>query len=83
MDFPLVALDKWLRVCPVGIRDTLWWSLTKPVMRAVGNQAKTSCGNIQLCTSIKVGIERAKHAIGQRWRERSETGEEEEKWGEE
>ena len=36
-------------------------------MRAAGEQAKTACGNLQLCTGLEAGIEGATHALGQ-WR---------------
>ena len=35
-------------------------------MRAVGDQAKTACGNLQLCAGLEVSIEGATHAVGQR-----------------
>ena len=35
-------------------------------MRAAGDQAKTACGNLQLCTGLEAGIEGATHAVGQR-----------------
>ena len=48
-------------------------------MRAAGEQAKTACGNLQLCAGLKAGIERETHAVGQRRLERvlSRIGEEE------
>ena len=55
---------------PVGIGETLRRALTKLVMRAAGEQAKTECGNFQLCAGLKAGIEGATHAIGQRRVER-------------
>ena len=39
-------------------------------MRAAGEQAKTTCGNMRLCAGLRSGIEGAKHAVGQRRRER-------------
>ena len=35
-------------------------------MSAAGDQAKTACGNIQLCAGLKAGIEGEAHAVGQR-----------------
>ena len=66
----LVALDKRPGVCPVGIGETLRRSLAKLIMRAVGDQAKTACGNLQLCAGLQAGIEGATHAVGQRMVER-------------
>ena len=54
----------------MGIGDTLRRSLAKLVMRAAGDQAKTACGNLQLCTGPKAGIEGATHAMVQRRLER-------------
>ena len=66
----LVALDKMPGVCPVGIGETLRKALEKLVMRAAGDQAKTVCGNLQLCACLEAGIEGATHAVGQRRLER-------------
>ena len=66
----LVALDKRPGVCPVGIGETLRRALAKLVMRAAGDQAKTACGNLQLCAGLGAGIEGATHAVGQRRLER-------------
>ena len=66
---------------PVGIGETLRQALAKFVMRAAGDQAKTACGNLQLCAGLEAGIEGATHAVGQqrlsRVRERREVTEEE------
>ena len=70
MAFRLVALDKRPGVRPAGIGETLRRALAKLVMRAAGNQAKTVCGNVQLCAGLKGGIEGATHAIGHRRLER-------------
>ena len=57
----LVELDKRPGVRPVGIGETLRRALAKLVMKAARDQAKTACGNLQLCTGLKVGIEGATH----------------------
>ena len=66
----LVALDKRHGVRPVGIGETLRRDLAKLVMRAAGDQAKTTCGNLQLCAGLEARIEGATHAVGQRRVER-------------
>ena len=66
----LVALDKRPGVRPVGIGETLRRALAKLLMRAAGEQAKTACGNLQLCEGLKAGIEGDTHAVGQRRVER-------------
>ena len=48
----LVALDKRPRVRLVVIGETLRQALAKLVMRAVGDQAKTAYGNLQLCAGL-------------------------------
>ena len=50
----------------MGIGETLCRALAKLVMRAAGDQAKTACGNLQMCAGLKAGIEGATHAVGQR-----------------
>ena len=52
----LVELDKSPGAHPVGIRETLSCALAKLVMRAAGDQAKTACGNLQLCAGLEAGI---------------------------
>ena len=54
----------------MGIGETLRQDLTKLVMRAAGEQAKTACGNLQLCAGLEAGIEGATRAVGQRRVER-------------
>ena len=39
-------------------------------MRADGDQAKTACGNLQLCAVLKDGIEGETHTVEQRRLER-------------
>ena len=83
----LVALDKRPRVRPVGIGEMLRWALAKLVMRSAGDQAKTACGNLQMCAGLEAGIEGDTHAVGQqrlrRVRERREEAEKEEVAGDE
>ena len=54
----------------MGIGETICRALAKLVMRAAGEQAKTACGNLQLCAGLEAGIEGATHAVGQRRVER-------------
>ena len=54
----------------MGIGETLRRALAKLVMRAAGDQAKTACRNLQLCTGLKAVIEGAIHAVGKRRLER-------------
>ena len=61
----LMALDKIPGVCPVGIERTLRWDLAKLIMRAARDQAKMSCGNLQICIGLESGMEGATHAAGQ------------------
>ena len=66
----LVALDKSSGVRLVGIVEMLRRALSKLVMREAGDQAKTACGNLQLCAGLEGGIEGAIHAVVQRRMER-------------
>ena len=50
----------------MGIADMLHQALDKIVMRAVGYQTETACGNLQLYAGIEPGIEGATHAVGKR-----------------
>ena len=52
------------------IEERLRWSLTKLLMRAAEDQAKTACGDLQIYAIPEDGIEGATHAIGKRWIER-------------
>ena len=54
----------------MGIGETLRRALAKHVMRAAGDQAKTACGNLQLCEGVDASIEGATHDVGQRRVER-------------
>ena len=66
----LVALNKWPRVRPMDIGETLRRDLAKLVMREAGDQAKTACGNLQLCAGLEAVIEGVTHAVGQQRLER-------------
>ena len=50
--------------------ETLSQALAKLFMTEAGNQAKTVCGNLQICAGLKACIEGATHAVGQRRLER-------------
>ena len=66
----LFLLDRRPGIRPVNIGETLRRALAKLVMRAAGEQAKTACGNLQLCAGLEAGIEGATHAVSQRRVER-------------
>ena len=55
---------------PVGIGETLRRALEKLAMRVAGDQAKTACGNLQLCRVIEAIIEGETQAVGDMRRER-------------
>ena len=55
----------------MGIGETLCRALAKLVMREAWYQAKTACGNIQLCPGLKASIEGATHALDQKIHERA------------
>ena len=61
----------------MGIGETLHRALAKLIMRAAGYQAKTVCGNLQLCAGLDAGIEGATHDVGQRRVDRVKTRREE------
>ena len=64
--FHMVEVDKRPGVRPVGIGETFPRPLENIVMREAGDQAKTECGNLQLCAGLKAGIEGEKHAVENR-----------------
>ena len=59
----LVALEKHLYVRTVGIRETLERALENLVLRAVGDQKKVPCINLQLCTGLEERIEGTIHDV--------------------
>ena len=60
----LVALDNRPGMRPVGIGEMLCRSLAKIEMRAAGDQAKTTCENLQIWTGLEARIEGETHAVG-------------------
>lgn len=57
----LIGLDKMPGVRPVGIGET-WRRLSaKCILSVAGEEAKESCGAIQLCARLKSGIDGAIH----------------------
>ena len=58
----------------MGIGGKLRRALAKLIMRAAGDQEKTSCGNLQLCAGIETSIEGVNHDVGQRKMERVKEG---------
>ena len=50
----------------MGIGKTLRQALAKLVMRAAGEQEKTACGNLQLCSGLKANIDNETHPVGQK-----------------
>ena len=66
----LLVLDRRPGVRPVGIGETLRRAPAKLVMKAAGDQANTSCGNLQLCAGLESGIEEATHDVRQKRLER-------------
>ena len=54
----------------MGIGETLRRALAKLVMRAAGDQAKTACGNLQLCEGLEAGIGGATYTVVYRRLER-------------
>ena len=59
----LIILDKLPGVLPVGIGETIRRAISKLVMRAAGDQAKTACGSIQLFAGIDNGIKGATYTV--------------------
>ena len=52
----------------MGIREMILWALAKLVMRVAGEQAKTSCGDLQLCAGPNFSIKGETHTVGERRR---------------
>ena len=50
----------------MSIGENFRRALAKLVMRAAGDQAKTECGNLHLCSGLEASIEGATHTVGQR-----------------
>ena len=56
------SLSDWM----ANSSSTLRWALVKLVMRAVGVQANTAWGNLELCVVLEGGIEGVTHAMVKR-----------------
>ena len=63
----LVALDKQPGVRPVGIGEIYRRLMAKSVLQAIGHQATSACGNLNLCAGLAAGIEGAIHALETTW----------------
>ena len=74
---PPWAADRVLMACrlvPLNKRpgvDMTRRAIPKLVMRSSRDQAKTSCGSLQLCAGIEARIEVSNHAVAKRKRERT------------
>ena len=55
--FWIIALDKRLGVRTVGNGKTPHYTLSKLVLRAVGDENKITCSNLQLCAGLEYVIE--------------------------
>ena len=55
---------------PYGDRGDTLRDLDKLVITVVGEQAKTECGNLQLCVDLEAGIEGENQAVGKQRLER-------------
>eukprot|EP00957_Ditylum_brightwellii_P202906 15332335-Ditylum_brightwellii.AAC.1 len=66
----LVALDKCPGTRPVGIGEAYQWLWAKLVLQKAGDQAKTACGNLQLCAGLEAEIKGAVHAVRRQREER-------------
>lgn len=63
----LVALDKLPGVRPVGIGEIYRRLMAKCVLKGIGHQVTTACGNLNLCAGLPAGIEGVVHAIRETW----------------
>ena len=69
MAFWVVALDKRIGVCLVGIRYTLIQALIKLVLHAMGEQAKLTYGNLHIFTVLDSIIEGDGCMVRRRWKD--------------
>jgi hypothetical protein len=65
----LVALDKQPGMRPVGIGEIFHRLFAKAMLLVVGKEATRACDNLNLCASLKAGIEGAVHALRDAWEE--------------
>eukprot|EP00978_Attheya_sp_CCMP212_P041116 scaffold231684_cov46-Attheya_sp.AAC.1 len=61
----LVALDKQPGVRPVGIGSIFRRLFAKCLIKVIGHEATSACGNVNLCAGLPAGIEGAVHAVRQ------------------
>ena len=62
MDRRLVALYKFMGVCPVVIGESICRLMANLVQTITAHHAKEACGNNNLCDRLKSGIEGVVHA---------------------
>ena len=67
----IIELDKRTGVFPVEIGEALHRAITKLVIMAAGDQAKTACGSLQLCAGLEADIEGETYTVVQRRQERT------------
>jgi len=63
----LVALDKQLGVCPLGISEIYRRLLAKYLLGVSGHHATQACDNFDLCAGLRASIEGAAHAVQEAW----------------
>ena len=63
----LIALDKQPGVRPVGVGKSFRRLFAKIVLRLTRHEATAACGNTNLCSGLKAGIEGAVHTAAERW----------------
>ena len=59
----LIALDKCLGVCPIGVGELLRHIVGKKICLVTRTDASLVCGNDQMCAGLQAGIEGAIHTM--------------------